>query len=102
MRQLELWLNNNDLIVNIDKTCAKSFHPYQKNHPTKPHITFKNNVIAYSSDLKFLGLCITETLTWQAQIHSLRTILSRSYYMIKSLKNVTSNQTIWNTYFANF
>jgi hypothetical protein len=71
-------------------------------HPTKPHITFKNNVIAYSSELKFLGLCITETLTWQAQIHSLCTILSRSYYMIKSLKNVTSTQTIWNTYFAHF
>jgi hypothetical protein len=81
MRQLELWLSNNDLIVHIDKTCAISFHPYQKNHPTKPHITFRDNAIAYSSELKFLGLCITETLTWHAQIHSLcrPTSLSRSY-----------------------
>jgi hypothetical protein len=30
MRQLELWLSNNDLIVNIDKTCVISFHPYQQ------------------------------------------------------------------------
>ena len=79
MRQLEIWLSKNDLIVNIDKTCAISFHPYQKYHPTKPHITFKNNEIVYKSELKFLGLSITETLTWHAQIHSLSSSLSRSY-----------------------
>jgi hypothetical protein len=82
MRQLELWLSKNDLIVNIDKTCAISFHPYQKNHPTKPHITFNNNVTAYSSELKFLGLCIMEALTWQAQIHSLYTILSEAITLL--------------------
>jgi hypothetical protein len=102
MRQLEIWMSKNELIINIEKTYAISFHPYQKSHPIKPHITFKNNGIAYSSELKFLGLNITETLTWQAQIHSLCTILSRSYYMIKSLKNVTSTLMIWNTYFAYF
>ena len=61
MRQLEIWLSKNDLIVNIDKTCAISFHPYQKYHPIKPYITFKNNEIVYKSELKFLGLSITET-----------------------------------------
>jgi hypothetical protein len=81
---------------------ASCLYNSKKNQPVKPHITFKNNVIAYNSELKFLGLCITETLTWQAQIHSLCTILSWSYYMIKSLKNVTSTQTIWNIYFAHF
>jgi hypothetical protein len=35
MRQLEVWLRKNDLIINIDKTCAISFHPYQKKPPHK-------------------------------------------------------------------
>jgi len=78
MRQLEIWLGKNDLIVNIDKTCAISFHPHQNNHPSRPRITFKNNEIAYSSELKFLGLFITETLAWHAQIHSLCASLSKS------------------------
>ena len=82
--------------------CAISFHPHQNNHPTRPRITFKNNEIAYSSELKFLGLFITETLAWHAQIHSLCASLSKSYYMIKSLRNVTSTQMIWSTYFAYF
>jgi len=54
MRQLEIWLGKNDLIVNIDKMCAISFHPHQNNHPTGLRITFKNNETAYSSELKFL------------------------------------------------
>ena len=103
MRQLEIWLGKNDLIVNIDKTWAILFHPHQNNHPTRPHITFKNNEIAYSSELKSLGLFITETLAWHAQIHSLCASLSKSYYiMIKSMRNVTSTQMIWSTYFAYF
>ena len=97
MRQLELWFGKNDLIVNIDKTCAISFHPHQNSHPTRPCITFKNNEIAYNSELKFLGLFITENLAWHAQIHSLCASLSKIYYMIKSLRNVTSTQMIWST-----
>ena len=45
MRQLESWFEKNDLIVNIEKTCAISFHPRQNNYSTRPHITFKNNEI---------------------------------------------------------
>ena len=95
MRQLEIWLGKNDLIVNIDEMCAISFHPHQNNHPTRPHITFKNNEIAYSSKFKILGLFIMETLAWHAQIHLLCVSLSKSYYiMIKSLRNVMSTQMI--------
>jgi hypothetical protein len=71
MRYLEVWLNNNGLIINIDKTCAISFHPHQKIHTIKPYFTFLDSVIAYKSQLTFLGLCITETLTWNVHIHSL-------------------------------
>ena len=36
MQQLELWFDKNDLIVNITKKCAISFHPHQNSHPTRP------------------------------------------------------------------
>jgi len=88
MKQLESWFSINDLTINIDKICATSFHPYQKYQPIKPLITLKNNIIVYKTELKFLGLNITETLTWQAQIHSLSTSLCKSYYLIKSLKYI--------------
>ena len=100
MKLLEIWFSQNDLIVNIGKTCAISFHPYQQHQPTKPLIKFTKNTIGYKTELQFLGLSVTETLTWQIHIQSLRTSLCKSYYMIKSLTNVTSIRMIWNAYFA--
>jgi hypothetical protein len=38
----------------------------------------------------YLGLFITENLTWHVQIHSLRASLSKIYYTITSLRNITS------------
>ena len=40
-----------------------SFHPHQKHRPTKPLIRLKDNIIGYKTELKFLGLIVTETLT---------------------------------------
>ena len=100
MKHMEKWFSDSDLIVNIDKTCAISFHHYQNHQPIKPSIKLQNKIIGYKTELKFLGLNVTETLTWQTQIQSLSTSLCKSYYMIKSLKNITSTRMIWNVYFA--
>ena len=71
-------------------------------HPCRSHIMFNRNEIAYSSEIKFLGPYIMENLAWHVQIHSLCASLSKIYYMIKSLQNVTSTQMIWSIYFAYF
>ena len=103
MQQLELWFEKkNDLTVNIDKTCAISFHFNQRRHPTIPYIIFNNKEITYSSEIKFIALFINENLVWQAQIDNLGTSLSKIYYMIKSLRNVMSTQMLWSIYFAYF
>ena len=76
--------HKNDLILNIEKTCAISFNSHQNRHPCRPHIIFNRNDIAYSSELKFLGAFITDNLAWNVQIHSLCASLSKAYYMTKS------------------
>ena len=97
MQQLEFWFCKNYLIVNNDKTCAISFHPHQNSHPTRPCITFKNNEITHSSELQFLGLFIMENLAGHVQIHSLCASYSKIYYMIKSLRYVTSTWMTWSS-----
>jgi len=71
MQQLEIWSQNNYLIVNSEKTCAISFNCHQNRHLCRTCIIFNRNEIAYSSGLKFLGPFITENLAWHVQIHSL-------------------------------
>jgi hypothetical protein len=56
----------------------------------------------YCSQLKFLGLYITEHLDWKSHIQDLLLNLSRIYYIIKSLKDTVSLQIITAIYFAHF
>jgi hypothetical protein len=53
-------------------------------------------------EVKFLGMYITENLSWQAHIRSLCHSLSKTYYMIKSLKNALRAHMLWNIYYAHF
>jgi hypothetical protein len=63
---------------------------------------FNRNEIAYSSEIKFLGPYIMENLAWHVQIHSLCASLSKVYYMIKSLRDIMSTNTLWSIYFCIF
>jgi hypothetical protein len=82
MKQLEAWFLNNDLIVNTTKTVAMPFHLCQSKPPYKLNILLQNNEITYMSEVKFLGMCIMENLSWQAHIRFLCHSLSKAYYMI--------------------
>jgi len=63
---------------------------------------FNRIEIACSSELKFVGLFITENLAWHVQTHSLCAWLSKVYYMIKSLRDIISTHMLWSIYFAYF
>ena len=43
MKQLKVLFLNNELTLNIAKTCAMSFHSSQCRLPYKPLISYKNN-----------------------------------------------------------
>ena len=48
--------------------------------PSKPRIVIKNTEIAYKTEVKFLGMHITENLNWQTHIYHLCHSLSKDYY----------------------
>jgi hypothetical protein len=100
MQQIEICFHKIDLIVNIEKTFAISFHSHHNRHPSRPHIMFKRNEIG--TELTFLGLFIMENLAWHVQINSLSARLSKVYYMIKSLRDVMSTHMLWSIYFPYF
>ena len=90
MIHLEIWFVNNELILNITQTCAMCFHSSRCRHPNKPHISYNENDISYSSELKFVVMNITENQNCLIHICSLCASLSKVYYIIKSLKDTTS------------
>jgi hypothetical protein len=96
MKQLEIWFQKNNLIINIEKTAAMSFHSKHTRFSLRPQITFKNINITYQSELRFLGIYITENLTWGAHARSLRAKLCKVIYIVKTLKETMSPYMIRN------
>jgi len=100
-KQLDGWLNKNDLVVNAIKTVAISFH-YSQSTPLKPNIFIQNSKIGYKPEVKLLGIYIMENLNWQSHVKFFGGTLCKTYYMIRALKQTVSNHTLWNIYFAHF
>jgi hypothetical protein len=60
-----------------------SFHLCQSKPPYKLSILLQNTETTYMSEVKFLGMHITENLSWQAHIHLFIHLHSVDPYKIK-------------------
>ena len=93
MKQLKAWLLNIELVLITAKTCAMLFCSSRWKYVDKPNIMYNNTVIAYSPNIKCLGITLTENLKWHAHFHILCKSLNKSYFVIKSLKQVISHHS---------
>jgi len=60
MKQLEIWFQNNNLLINTKRTMEMLFHSNQISPVVRIHVVFNNSEISYTSKLRFLGINITE------------------------------------------
>jgi hypothetical protein len=89
-------------ILNTRKSCALSFHPRQRKIVCKPIILYNGAEIPYKLDVKFLGINKTENLIWHTHIKSVCSSLSRTYFIIKTLKEAMSYNMIRSVYYSYF
>ena len=102
MEKMEKWFQINNLMINIEKTIAMSFHTVQSRIPVKPQIMYNGREVTYKSSIKFLGIHIEETLRWVTHIHTLRNQLSRVCYLITSVQGLMGFNMIKCLYHAKF
>jgi hypothetical protein len=102
MRELEIWFKKK-FVINIEETFAISFYSKQMIVPLRPQIIFKNIGITSQSELRFIGMYITENnKKWGAHAVSLRAKLYKVVYMMKTLKETMSPCMINFFVFSNF
>jgi len=87
MEQLERWFHKNDFVVNTTKTAAVSLYFSHSKPSFRLPIFIRNTEIHYKSEVNFLGMRINENLSWHAHICSLCHSLSKTLFIIKSVKN---------------
>ena len=100
MKQLSAWLIENDLVLNITKTCAINFSTIP--HQLGSAIQIENNSINLVESVKFLGIEINKKLNWSSHILQLCRRLSSICYAIKSVQSKIGSCAAKNLYHACF
>ena len=93
------WFKKNELFVNFNKITYLQF--WTKNSQKLDlNITLQNNQITNSTNTKFLGLTIEDTLSCKCHINHILSRLSSSCYAIKFITPVMSEDTLKIIYYS--
>ncbi|KAJ8715498.1 hypothetical protein PYW07_009980 [Mythimna separata] len=86
------WLNNNNLVINLQKTKIMHFH--QRIHMGDMDINFNSQTIEKVNKTKFLGILIDNQLTWKPHAEDICKRLSTAAFMLHNLSKKVNIPTI--------
>ena len=100
LRKFDTWLIVNRLSLNIDKTNFLIFHPYSK--PLKQRITLKihKKAISESDYIKYQGIMVDSTLTWNIHIDKICKTISRATGLLYKIRPFVNNKTLKMLYYS--
>jgi hypothetical protein len=99
--QLNRWFNSNLLLLNLEKTYFLQFLT-KNTKATDLHISYANKKIPSIQSTKFLGLLIDNNLLWHCHIDQMIPKLNKAYYVIRSVKQVLSVESLKMVYLSIF
>jgi len=93
------WFKANQLTLNCNKTNYLQFNMKNSwDYEVKPN--YQGNCIKNSTNTKFLGLTIDDSLSWKAQIDQIMSKLNTACFVILTIQAIVSLETIRMVYFA--
>lgn len=95
-RKIILWLNDNNLILNFEKT--KIMHFRQRLPQPKIIISYSDKVIESVDTIKFLGVTIDSTLCWKSHTEELCLKLNKFVFALRKLAHISSIETALSAY----
>ncbi|XP_049770522.1 uncharacterized protein LOC126109549 [Schistocerca cancellata] len=91
--RLTRYFDDNDLIINIEKTVAMDIHTAQTKNLISPSLELYGQKIAKTACTKFLGLHLQDNLKWKAHIEQMNKKLSTSCFVLRTLKIIPATTT---------
>jgi hypothetical protein len=101
LKNIDEWFKASLLTSNLSKTQFMQFSTKKSDVMDMPN-AYGNKWIASSTDIKFLGLIIDNTLSWKGHIDWLTSKLGLASYAIRTAKPYMSLETIRTIYFHIF
>jgi hypothetical protein len=98
-RNIIPWFNSNLLILHFNKIHYVEFR--MKNYyQVKTNVKYEHTNISNSTETKFLGLIIDETLSWNQHVDQIATKLCPACYILRNLKHIVPLPTLRTIYYA--
>ena len=83
------WFKANQLILNYNKTNCLQFNTKNNwDYEVKP--IYQGNCIKSSSNTKYLGLTINDSLSWKAHIDQIMSKLNTARFVIRTIQAIMS------------
>jgi len=89
----------NQLILNYNKTHYLQFN-MKNSWDYDLKLNYQGNNVKSSSNTKFLGLIIEDSLSWKAHIDQMMSKLHTAYFVIRTIQAIMSPETLRMVYFA--
>ena len=99
LSDLNSWFKANLLSLNIDKTCLLHFR-HNNNIENTLTINCMNKTITNVPSVKFLGLLMHDTLSWDKHINQIASKLSSACYTVRVLTPLLSINALKMLYFS--
>jgi hypothetical protein len=99
--QVSKWFKQNSLSLNINKTYFTHYFSKSIAH-SEINIIYENNYITKVNELKFLGVNINNTLTWNSHIEKNLPKLSSAFFAMRLIKPRVSQRMLKAIYYSQF
>jgi len=93
------WFKVNQLILNYNKTHYLHFN-MKNSWDYDLKLNYQGNYIKSSSNTKFWGLIIENSLSWEAHINQIMSKLNTACFVIRTIEAIMSPETLRMVYFA--
>jgi hypothetical protein len=88
--------NSNLLVMSFNKTHYMEFRT-KNYYKVKTEVTYDHINISNSTETKFLGLVIDETLSWNQHVDQIATKLCSACFALRNLKHIVPQSTLYST-----
>ena len=96
------WLRANKLSLNKSKTKLLLFRPINKLNLTLSNIKLNGHLLTLAKSVRYLGIEIDKTLSWNNQIEVLAKKLSRTNGILSKVRYYIPTETLTSIYYSLF
>jgi hypothetical protein len=94
------WCDNAKLVVNASKSQCLHFHLPQTIIESSLLIKLRDKNIQTSTESKFLGIVINDTLNWTSHTEHIMKKLASAPYLLRHLRKIASEPSVMAAYYA--